>query len=164
MLTVLTRGLENCWSNAQTFASLRSQPHLGWMSVVPWWLSRNLCSFVRGDSWGKIFIKLLEVHPWTSIMLFSMFMTISLGMLVHLILAESLYRWKSEGSTNLIDEHDAPLSWAMGPRGGKHARASCWKKQREVWNVKWKKQSETNLDMEETWHFGSRNFKLRVKS
>ena len=43
---------------------------------------------VAGDSWGEISIRLVEAKPWTSILLFSMLITISLGML-NLILAET---------------------------------------------------------------------------
>lgn len=36
---------------------------------------------VAGDSWGAISLPLAEAHPWTSPILFSILMTISLGVM-----------------------------------------------------------------------------------
>jgi len=59
---------------------------------------------VAGDSWGEISIRLVEAKPWTSILLFSMLITISLGML-NLILAVIVER-AAEAREN---DHEAKI-------------------------------------------------------
>ena len=71
---------------------------------------------VAGDSWGEISIRLVEAKPWTSILLFSMLITISLGML-NLILAETwLYssQTKHQKQSQTVTKHDGTWWNMMG--------------------------------------------------
>ena len=54
---------------------------------------------VAGDSWGTISIPLVETAPWTAVLLFSILITISLGML-NLILAAA---WQNGPSSWIYD-------------------------------------------------------------
>eukprot|EP00438_Fugacium_kawagutii_P031789 Skav230995 [mRNA] locus=scaffold1822:126054:127025:- [translate_table: standard] len=55
---------------------------------------------VAGDAWGAISIPLVEDQPWTAVILFSILITISLGVL-NLILAATSIEQKTHKSTHL---------------------------------------------------------------